>query len=168
MTARPVINSGVFTSIVFVHGFTGSPDKTWTHQQGTSDNRTDADEEPPHKVRKLHSPFLSSNNAAASKVPVFWPRDLLPKTIPGARVLTYGYDTHLRHKIVGRPVNKLTVYDFAKNFLVTLEANRRDDPNRPVLFVCHSLGGIVVKEMLRQARHYRNPDNRTGFDRPSG
>jgi hypothetical protein len=34
---------------------------------------------------------------------------------------------------------------------VALEAARRKDRTRPLLFVVHSLGGIVVKEMLRRS-----------------
>jgi hypothetical protein len=89
----------------------------------------------------------------AETIAVFWPRDLLPKTIPGARVLTYGYDTHLRHKFFGPLVSDVTLYDIAKDLLVSLTARRREEPSRPILFICHSLGGIVVKEMLRQACH---------------
>ena len=70
--------------------------------------------------------------------------------VPQARVLTFGYDTHLRHWL-GTPVNKNTVYDIAWNFLVSLEAERRPDPTRATLFIVHSLGGIVIKEMLRRS-----------------
>ncbi len=35
-----------------------------------------------------------------------------------------------------------------------LEARRRPHPKRPMLFIAHSLGGIVVKEMLRQSSGY--------------
>lgn len=156
------------TSVVFVHGFTGYPDKTWTHPQGTPCHRTDDGDEPPPKVRKLQLPFRSPSNAPASTSAVFWPRDLLPETLPNARVLTYGYDTHLRHKIFGRPINKLTLYDFANDLLVSMEAGRRGDPSRSLLFVCHSLGGVVVKEMLRQAFQCQDPDLRTVFESTIG
>jgi hypothetical protein len=151
-------------SIVFVHGFTGSPDKTWTHQRGSAVTGDDGDE-PPNKV---WNPFHSRSDAGPSTTAVFWPRDLLPKTIPDARVLTYGYDTHLRHKFIGRPASKMTLYDIAKDFLVSIEAGRRDEPSRPILFVCHSLGGLVVKEMLRQACHCQDADLRKVFEATIG
>ena len=80
----------------------------------------------------------------------YWPRDLVPLTVPNARVLTYGYDTHIRHKL-GPPGNRNTIYDIAWDFLIALEAERRVKPSRPMLFVVHSLGGIIVKEMLRRS-----------------
>jgi ankyrin repeat protein len=76
----------------------------------------------------------------------------LPQTLPNTRILTYGYDTHIKHRLQqGLPVNKSTVYDIAGDLLVALEAGRRQEPERPVVFVVHSLGGIVTKEMLRQS-----------------
>jgi hypothetical protein len=109
--------------------------------------------EPPLKARKK---FFQSSGPQQS---IYWPRDLLPKTIPDARVLTYGYDTNIRH-IFDAPTSKHTVYDIGRNFLVSLEAERRSEPSRPVLFIAHSLGGIIVKEMLRRAgraqEHYQN------------
>jgi hypothetical protein len=43
------------------------------------------------------------------------------------------------------------VYDIAWDFLVALETERREDPTRPAVFIAHSLGGIIVKEMLRRS-----------------
>lgn len=81
---------------------------------------------------------------------VYWPKHLLPETLPSARVFVYGYDTKLRHAL-GAPVSKNTVYDIASDFLGILEAERRSHPSRPLIFIAHSLGGIVVKELLRQS-----------------
>lgn len=44
-----------------------------------------------------------------------------------------------------------TVYDIAWDFLVALETERRDDPMRALIFIVHSLGGIVIKELLRRS-----------------
>lgn len=104
--------------------------------------------EPPSKIRKLN-PFTRPHHEETRSA-VYWPKDLIPETVPGARVLTYGYDTHIRHKL-GAAINRATVYDIAWDFLVALEAERRAQPGRPVIFIVHSLGGIVVKEMLRRS-----------------
>ncbi|OIW32488.1 hypothetical protein CONLIGDRAFT_271607 [Coniochaeta ligniaria NRRL 30616] len=140
--------------IVFVHGFTGHPERTWTHKNGavpSSDRGDNHDDivEPPSKSRKLGF-FSQATSSRTKSQAVYWPRHLLPETIPLARVLTYGYDTHIRHWI-GPAVTKSTVYDIAWDFLVALEAERRDDPTRPLIFVVHSLGGIVIKELLRRS-----------------
>lgn len=49
-------------------------------------------------------------------------------------------------------MNRNTVYDIAWDLLVALESERRIDTPRPVLFVVHSLGGIIVKELLRRSK----------------
>ncbi|KAK3898217.1 hypothetical protein C8A05DRAFT_47392 [Staphylotrichum tortipilum] len=125
--------------IVFVHGFTGHPERTWT-RPGTNNSNTTAGPslEPPSKLRRLN-PLSASHH-------------LVPGTVPCARVLTYGYDAHIRLQWAGPRVNTNTVYDIAWNLLVALESERRAEPSRPVLFVVHSLGGIVVKEALRRSR----------------
>ncbi|KAI1076574.1 hypothetical protein F5B20DRAFT_594035 [Whalleya microplaca] len=80
----------------------------------------------------------------------YWPRDLLPSAMPGARIMTFGYDTRISHAFKC-PSPACNIHKIAKDLLVALEAERRTHYNRPVLFVAHSLGGITVKEMLRQS-----------------
>ena len=116
------------------------------HQADDDDDNELA--EPPSKIQKLN--LFSKSRQADSHTAIYWPRDLIPFTLPNARVLTYGYDTHIRHKL-GPPANRNTIYDIAWDFLVALEAERRAEPLRPALFIVHSLGGIVVKEMLRRS-----------------
>ncbi|KAH7411421.1 hypothetical protein BKA64DRAFT_549844, partial [Cadophora sp. MPI-SDFR-AT-0126] len=141
-------------SIVFIHGFTGHPEKTWTHKRGDMKQRNEGSynneiAEPPAKKAR-HSLFSKPRQGSNSNSAVYWPRDLVPATVQNARVLTYGYDTHLRF-FLGQSVSKNTVYDIAWDFLVALEAQRWEEPSRPVIYVAHSLGGIIVKEMLRRS-----------------
>lgn len=75
---------------------------------------------------------------------VFWPADLLPKHCPLARILVYGYDTHVT-KFLSGAVNTDSVYSHAKNLLYALVDRR--PLQRPLIFVAHSLGGIIVKEV---------------------
>jgi pimeloyl-ACP methyl ester carboxylesterase len=140
-------------SIVFIHGFTGHPERTWRHKGEANYDQNEPDQdggERPSKIRKIF-PLISSSQRSGARKPTYWPRDLVPIAVPNARVLTYGYDTHIRHW-AGPAINKSTVYDIAWDFLVSLEAARRHEPSRPLLLIAHSLGGIIVKEALRQSR----------------
>ncbi|KAK4650756.1 hypothetical protein QC762_0113320 [Podospora pseudocomata] len=142
--------------VVFVHGFTGHPVRTWTHNGGSE--RLDQASEPPPKARKVNifSRPHEQKKSTPSSASVYWPQDLLPKNLPHARVATFGYDTNIRHRHVGPMLNKSTIYDMAKDFLYRLEALRRSNSSRPLLFIAHSLGGIMVKEALRQAYNNQN------------
>lgn len=137
-----------------MHGFTGHPVRTWSHKKllckNSSEHFTD-DSERPAKIPRLSSlkPFRAKEN----REHIYWPKHLIPKSFPTARVLVYGYDTHVRNSLISPPC-KNTVYDIAKELLGSLEAERRPQPSRPILFVAHSLGGIVVKETLRQSHGY--------------
>ncbi|KAK1775311.1 hypothetical protein QBC45DRAFT_11314 [Copromyces sp. CBS 386.78] len=113
--------------------------------------------EPPSKRRRTATFPRSFGSAREKHAPVYWPRDLLPGTLPNARIMTYGYDTRLRHPLQCQgPAPKSSVYDMAWNFLLQLEAERRADPSRPLLFIAHSLGGILVKEALRRSERCKS------------
>ncbi|KXX73750.1 Nephrocystin-3 [Madurella mycetomatis] len=90
-----------------------------------------------------------------------WPQALLPSKIPSARILTFGYDAH----VAGwrRVVSESRIKDHAWNLLTALSTYRdEDDTNeRPIFFVCHSLGGLVCEDALvisqqRTEQHLRN------------
>ena len=73
-----------------------------------------------------------------------WPQDLLPKEVPEARILTFGYDAY----IIGTVSNN-KIRDHARNLvneLVRVRTNGRE--RRPIIFVVHSLGGLVCKDAL--------------------
>ncbi|KAL3296768.1 Kinesin light chain [Colletotrichum asianum] len=77
-----------------------------------------------------------------------WPKTLLPTKIPTARVLTFGYDASVADWRSVVSVNR--VGNHAQNLLSAL-ANFREDGDtneRPLIFVCHSLGGIVCEDAL--------------------
>jgi len=140
-----------------VHGFTGHPERTWTSKNGSLRQQNTANPEneeiskpaPKTGIFKVFSKSYSGKSDTLSDV--YWPRDLVPITVPHARVLTFGYDSRVRHRLASE-VDNGTVCDFAWDLLLALEGDRRADIFRPLLFVAHSLGGIVVKEMLRRAK----------------
>uniref|UniRef100_A0A8H7TW05 Nephrocystin 3-like N-terminal domain-containing protein n=1 Tax=Bionectria ochroleuca TaxID=29856 RepID=A0A8H7TW05_BIOOC len=138
--------------IVFVHGFNGHPERTWTDKsaEATSRNEPRSDEHQgrPSKFRKL-KPGSKPISAISQDGPVCWPRDLVPKVVPDARVLSYGYDAKIQ-RLFGPPVSTHTVYDISNDFSIALEAERQDEPQRPIIFIAHSLGGIIVKDLLRR------------------
>jgi hypothetical protein len=74
-----------------------------------------------------------------------WLRDALPRTVPKARILTYGYDTKLQGNQSNQSIGRL-----ASVFLDALVTFRRNTgtQRRPLCFIGHSLGGVVLKEAL--------------------
>ncbi|KAI9746048.1 MAG: hypothetical protein M1818_000729 [Claussenomyces sp. TS43310] len=115
--------------IVFVHGLFGHRRKTWTSQMSTSNTEREGAED----------------NGSEG---VFWPR-LLPAVLPGAQILTWGYDADVSRFLGSSGQN--TVHQHATNLLSDLADSRQDGPKVPIIFVCHSLGGIVVKDALTQS-----------------
>lgn len=63
--------------------------------------------------------------------------------------MTFGYDTNPRHFAQGQD-SKNTVQDHARELLHQLRDLRPDDMGRPrpLVFIAHSLGGLVVREAL--------------------
>jgi hypothetical protein len=74
---------------------------------------------------------------------VVWLRDLLPQQIPHARIMSFGYDSVLQFS-----KSVADIGTFAEQLLEDLISRRNGlAAKRPIIFICHSLGGIVVKKV---------------------
>ncbi|KXH63433.1 hypothetical protein CSAL01_04547 [Colletotrichum salicis] len=96
-----------------------------------------------------------------------WPETLLPPKLSRARILTYGYDAYIVQKSVAS-TNGLI--DHATNLLNDLATDRAcsDASSRPLVFVAHSLGGLVCKEAILLSRNNPEPHLRGIFDYTKG
>ncbi|KAK4201517.1 hypothetical protein QBC40DRAFT_223212 [Triangularia verruculosa] len=117
--------------IIFVHGLGGSSIMTWS------------------KNRDME---------------LFWPAKFLPlePTLDKARILTFGYNSNFRP---GAGKNQMSILDFAKELLFDLKYAQDElapEPGSlrigevPLIFVVHSMGGLVVKEAYMQGQNDPN------------
>ena len=102
---------------------------------------------------------LTGNGLATwEKGDTIWPRDLLPKAVPAARVITWNYDADIMRFF--NKTGQNTILKHAENFLLDLAGERAEEdgiePDRPIIFVGHSLGGLVIKQALITAREHEN------------
>ncbi len=83
---------------------------------------------------------------------VFWPSDLLPASLRDARanVLVYGYNADVYSKKHGSNPSDNFIYLHAQTLVTSLTHYRKDEQtsHHPIIWVCHSLGGILVKRAL--------------------
>lgn len=143
------------SSIVFVHGLFGHPQNTWTCSTSRHGDQikplTSADGEAVEQTPKERSTL-------GRKAPkdVYWPRDLLPTIMPQSRIFTWGYDVSIDH--IFSSASHASVFQHAETLLFDLATLRRTptEKTRPIIFVAHSLGGIVVKDALCLSKNERN------------
>ncbi len=73
----------------------------------------------------------------------FWPK-LLFNDVPTCGIWSFGYDARSSEWIHG---GTMPIVDRASNFAAFLRSEGLGD--KPIFFIVHSLGGLVVKQMLR-------------------
>ncbi|KAF2181455.1 putative ribonuclease p/mrp subunit [Zopfia rhizophila CBS 207.26] len=130
--------------IVFVHGLGGDRIKTWTSK-------------PTEDIPKS----------------TFWPKDLLPETCKAARILSFGYDSSFEHFYPlyssAQDSDGITIDDHSGALLQSL-ARLRDTSktlDRPIIFVTHSLGGLVCAHAL-SGEHSANESHKRLVDSTRG
>ena len=133
-------------------------------------------------VHGLHGhPRLSWTSAASEQTSRMWLQDLLPKHMPNARIMTYGYNSDidgenallsakgldyaaakllegLAEKRLDRQVNAMLSQHLPKVNIVQC-----NDPC-PITFIAHDLGGIVVKKVNTSVRIFSSRGNTDGMD----
>lgn len=96
-----------------------------------------------------------------------WPETLLPPRLSKTRILTYGYDAYvIRIGVAGS--NRLL--DHATNLLhdMTTERASCNALSRPLIFVAHSLGGLVCKMAILNSQNNADEHLRGIFDCTKG
>ncbi|KUI72438.1 Protein SERAC1 [Cytospora mali] len=118
--------------IVLVHGLNGEPQRTWSTK---------------------------------NKNGVFWPADLLPKSLEEdnapANVLVYGYNADVSSKRHGTGPSTNYIHQHAQTlvtFLTTYRKSKKTTRN-PIIWVAHSLGGILLKRALEYSDSVRLADH---------
>ena len=89
----------------------------------------------------------------------FWPIDLLPEALRGipANVLVYGYNADVYSCHNDRSASSQFIHQHAQTLVTSLTMFRRGEgtSRNPIIWVCHSLGGILVKRALLYSNDVR-------------
>ncbi|KAH8592670.1 hypothetical protein B0O99DRAFT_597100 [Bisporella sp. PMI_857] len=149
--------------IVFIHGLQGHPRNTWTSSNkgtGWKAKENYGTAARLSSLLKILSPDEENNDKQQVKQPtnIFWPQDLLAPDFENTRILTYGYDSRVSNFFSGS-ANQNGILQHGRDLLQSLADRRRKaDRTRPLIFVAHSLGGIILKEALCRARSEKDED----------
>jgi pimeloyl-ACP methyl ester carboxylesterase len=96
-----------------------------------------------------------------------WPKLLLPHRLRQARILTWGYDAYL---VRGGTASSNRLIDHSTNLVNDLTADRAEHnaSSRSLIFVAHSLGGLVCKMAIMTSRDSPAPHLKDIFSHVKG
>ncbi|KFK30069.1 hypothetical protein AALP_AA7G212500 [Arabis alpina] len=117
--------------VIFLHGLRGGPFKTWRIAEDKSSTK---------------SGLVEKIDQEAGKLGTFWPSEWLSNDFPQARLFTLKYKTNLTEWSGAT----LPLQEVSSVILEKLVSAGIGD--RPVVFVTHSMGGLVVKQILHKAK----------------
>ncbi|XP_031568959.1 protein SERAC1-like isoform X3 [Actinia tenebrosa] len=126
----------IAVDVVFVHGLRGGPLKTW-RQEGTGS-------------------FLTREQC--------WPKAWLVKDFPNTRVLMVEYDSSLSNWVAQCPSQPESCSLASRSKKIMKKLRTAGVGKRPVIWVTHSMGGLLVKQLLLYAQDehmYRNMCDKT-------
>lgn len=86
-----------------------------------------------------------------------WPTTWLSSKFPNARILSLSYDSSARKTAKTGNMDPTALGENLMNNLVSPQV-RVGQKGCPVVFVCHSLGGLIVKEIVVGAANSANKD----------
>jgi len=93
---------------------------------------------------------------------VFWPLQLLVPSLihTPANVIVYGYNADVASWTKDSSPSENFIYQHAQDLVTSLTTHRRDagTARNPIIWVCHSLGGILLKRALLYSNDLRDPD----------
>lgn len=157
-----------FDSVVFVHGLGGAPRRTWEVAANDHASFEESSFKPKRSlIKKLFQrpkppsteppkPESSSSSSTPTPTPsaIFWPNDFLANDLPEARIWTYGYNADMFGGIF-KAGNKSNISQHGDDLRGSIELKVLADNTDPVLFVAHSLGGIIVKDAINRSQACR-------------
>ncbi|KAK0622372.1 hypothetical protein B0T14DRAFT_513774 [Immersiella caudata] len=92
-----------------------------------------------------------------------WPQTLLPREFRDARISAFGYNALVAKWPWGSMVSQNQIDDHASDLLTSLSSHRNKlltAQKPPIIFVCHSMGGLVCMDALVQSRNHLREDQR--------
>ena len=144
---------------MFVHGLFGHPHDTWTWKpahRAKSPSRFERYNGASNSLKSVgdddhEPPTTDTEPTVVENSSVFWPQDLLRVAIPDVRIYTWGYDADINSLSSS---SRNTIHQHARNLLSDLVDLRAESENhqKPLIFVVHSLGGIIVKAAINLSR----------------
>lgn len=167
--------------VVFVHGLLGGTFKTWRQHdskkpsQENSSKQSGSDtkgKEGLDTVEEDHHNFHATLGVVQGIHPDgythCWPKDWLAYECPHLRLVSVDYDTYVSEWGAKCPVekNKHTLQERGAETLQKLIAAGVGE--RPIIWVAHSMGGLLVKQMLVEAKKSSDPRVRAMAEKTSG
>lgn len=95
-------------------------------------------------VHGLSGHYIDTWKSADDNDDTLWPSDFLPHYLPGVRVLSYSYNASIKGTTSPHMIRNRA------HKLLQLLRDRREEGSTafiPIIFVGHSLGGVIIKQV---------------------